>query len=142
MNNRKTPLNLPLTRETLNQNRKLNGQSLIDVIFSIGILVLVLTGVLVLIVSTAKLKTIDSKRSKAVEMSQRLIEQEIKKAKDNPSLFWTFPKLPYSASTGGYNYVINYDCNSDKSKCNGVFTISWGDGESLSVERLFLKTGI
>jgi hypothetical protein len=121
------------------------GQSLIDIIFSMGVVVLVLTGVVILIVSTSKVKRITLERQKAVELSQILIEGEVKKTKDDPLAFWSLPKNDINDSADGYNYNIDYDCDisgSSDDNCNVVFTINWGDNQNLSVKRFFLRKGI
>ena len=132
------------------KNKK--GQSLVDVIFSIGIIVLVLTGVVVLVVSTAKIKRINSQRQKAVELSQLLIEDKISEIKDDPSTFWNSAEdhVFNSENAGnfgedfvGYTYVLEQKNCNDHNSCDIIFNISWEDGtQSLSVKRLFLKNGI
>jgi len=131
------------------KNKK--GQSLIDVVFSMGIVVLVLTGVVVLIVSTAKIKRLAFERKKAVELSQKIIETEIKTMKDNPLSFWSLPKDGISDLKNltddnftGYTYDINYDCSisgNSNDRCDVTFTVNWGDGKELKVNRFFSRQG-
>ena len=125
------------------------GQSLIDVVFSIGIIVLVLTGVVVLVVSTAKIKRITLERQKAVELSQLLIEKQILDIKNDTLGFWDGTKTNSTNNQGfsigsgfiNYSYDIVYSgCNNQA--CNVIFTVKWGDLQELSVERLFLRRGI
>jgi hypothetical protein len=123
------------------------GQSIVDMIFSIGIITLVLTGVVVLIVSTAKLKRISLERQKAVELSQLLIEKKTLYIKENKSDFWdNISSLPDEINSNdsnfpGYSYDVVYSgCNS--TSCKVVFTVKWGDNQSLSVEKFFSKQGI
>lgn len=128
-----------------------SGQSLIEVIFSMGVVILVLVGVVMLMVVTAKAKRIAWERQKAIELSQLLIDEQVNYFKDeNNSLnFWN--ALSYSSTTGtntdfpGYSYIIEYkDCNSGNfvGSCKFVFTITWGDSQSLSVERVFSRKGL
>lgn len=130
----------------MNNNK---GQSLIDVVFSIGIVVLVLTGVVVLVVSTAKIKRVTFERQKAVELSQLLIEKQILDIKNDTLGFWDGAKNNSINNQGSnigsgfidYNYDIVYsDCNNQS--CNVIFTVKWGDLQELSVERFFLRRGI
>lgn len=122
------------------------GQSLIDVIFSIGILVLVLTGVVTLVVSTARVKRMAFERQKAVELSQLLIEDKVLESKNNLSAFWgggySSDSKPVSSfgDFSGYSYSIEAN-GCDTQKCNLIFNIEWAD-QSLSVERLFLRQGV
>lgn len=124
------------------------GQSLIDVIFSMGIIVLVLTGVVVLVVSTAKVKRLAFERQKAIELSQKLIENKVSEIKSSQTVFWDNNKVNKSnqlyAGFDGYLYDVVYqNGNCDNQKCNVIFTVKWeGVGQSLSVERLFLRKGI
>ena len=129
------------------KNKK--GQSLIEIVFSICIVILVLTGVAVLTVSTNKAKTLSSEREKAIELSQLLIENKLSDIKINGSNFWSGigreNKMNQSyQGFDGYSYDVQYGdsgriCN-DKN-CVVIFTVKWGDNQSLSVERLFSKIG-
>jgi len=123
------------------------GQSLIDVIFSMGIVVLVLTGVIILVVSTAKVKRMAFERQKAVELSQLLIENKVLESKNDQTVFWNGSKTNQSnqsyvgAVFDGYLYDVEYeDCGSIS--CKIIFTVKWGDNQNLKVERLFLRKGI
>ncbi|MDD4784935.1 MAG: hypothetical protein PHH12_00550 [Candidatus Shapirobacteria bacterium] len=122
------------------------GQSLIDVIFSIGIVILVLTGVVALVVNIAKVKRMTYERQKGVELSQLLIENKILESKNNLVAFWNGGYSDDSKPVtdfgdfSGYSYNIVADgCSSQK--CNLIFNVQWAD-QSLSVERLFLRQGI
>lgn len=108
---------------------------------------LVLTGVVVLIVSTTKIKRLSLEREKAVEVSQKIIDAEIKKSKDDPLVFWGAEKSNVSNSTDfpGYIYEIEYDCTitgNSSDNCNTTFTVNWGDNQTLSVKRFFSRQGI
>jgi hypothetical protein len=125
------------------------GQSLIDVIFSIGIVVLVLTGVIVLVVSTAKVKRMAFERQKAIELSQLLIENKVLESKNDQTVFWnggySNDDKPVSdfGDFSGYQYTVDSDPSCNNQSCKLIFTVKWeGVGKSLSVERLFLRKGI
>lgn len=121
------------------------GQSLIDVVFSIGIITLVLTGVIVLIVSTAKIKRISLERQRAVQLSQVLIEKETLYIKNNRQTFWDGEKSSVinqsDSAFPDYKYDMVPDSCTD-TDCKIIFTINWGVGQSLSVEKLFSRSGI
>lgn len=121
------------------------GQSLIEIVFSIGIVILVLTGVAILTVKTNNARMISLERKKAIDLSQKLIENKILEIKTDSSDFWNgidredkndqlYPNFD------GYLYDVEYK-NCDSDSCNVVFTIKWGNNQSLSVERFFSKTG-
>jgi len=125
------------------------GQSLIEVIFSMGVVILVLVGVVMLMVVTAKAKRIASERQKAIELSQLLIEDKVNYFKDENNMlsFWNNISGLTNESNRtrngfpGYLYDVNYDnCNSNS--CNIIFAIKWGDSQTLSVERLFSREGL
>lgn len=125
------------------------GQSVIEIVFSVGIIVLVLTGVVVLVVSTASAKRKTAEREKAVELSQKLIEDKVLEIKKDPLNFWNGTKQNQTNQTDGdfnrYSYDVQYGddsrvCN-DKN-CVVIFTVKWGDFQTLSVERLFSREGL
>jgi len=128
------------------KNKK--GQSLIEIVFSICIVILVLTGVAVLTVSTNRAKTLSAERGKAVELSQMLIENKVLEIKNDGNNFWnsanglngTTKSNETRSDFPGYSYDTEYiDCNSGN--CKIIFTVKWGDNQNLSVERLFSKIG-
>ncbi len=121
------------------------GQSLIDVVFSIGILSLVLVGVMMLVVGTAKAKIMASERQKAIQLSQLLIETKVVEVKNDMLTFWNSGhenKINQSEiGFDGYLYDVRYE-SCDTYSCKIIFTVKWGDNQSLSVERLFSRQGL
>jgi hypothetical protein len=108
-------------------------------------------GVVMLMVVTAKAKRIASERQKAIELSQLLIEDKVNYFKDENNIlsFWNsangLNNTTESNNTRsgflGYSYDVKYlDCNSNS--CKIVFVIKWGNAQSLSVERVFLRKGL
>ena len=133
-----------MNNNSAKQNK--SGQSLIDMVFSIGVVILVLTGVVVLVVSTAKVKTLALERKKAVELSQLLTEKKTADIKDNLD-FWSNPPIgetnfeTYLNFDKNYLYKITWD-NCSNTSCKATFTIKWGKGQTLSVEKLFSRSGL
>lgn len=131
------------------KNKK--GLSIIDVIFSMGIVVLVLTGVIILIVNTASARRAAYERQKAVEFSQLLIETKVLEIKNDPVNFWNnLSNLSdqenknaesINSNFSGYLYNVEYK-NCVTSNCTIIFTVKWGDSQELKVERLFLRKGV
>ena len=122
------------------------GQSLIDLVFAIGILILTLTGVIILVINTAKLKTVNLERNKAVQFSQKFFDQQIVDIRTNPNGFWgqdfeaEIEEETVESLING-KYKITYeDC--DPEKCKVILTITWGENKELKTERLFVKNGI
>lgn len=126
------------------KNKK--GQSLIEIVFSIGIIILVLMGVTVLTVNTNKAKRISLERERAKELSRKLIEDKILEIKNDPAGFWdeadkTNKTDQAYSNFEEYLYDVVYDDGCDADKCKIIFTVKWGDNQSLSVERLFSRIG-
>lgn len=128
---------------------KEKGQSLLDVIFSVAVVVLILTGLVVLAVNTAKVKRMVFERQKAVELSQKLIEVELQNIKTLTFNSWSKTNVTNkSADSLGfvdYKYDINYGCTINGNAndfCNVIFKVNWGVGQSLSVQRMFSRKGL
>ena len=122
------------------------GQSLVEVIFSITVVVLVLTGIVALAVSTSKARRMTFERQKATEMAQELIENKVNEVKKDPEIFWNSTKYDHNGvltneKFPGYTYSIRYS-GCDTSKCTVIFTVNWNVGQSLSVQRFFSSKGL
>ena len=124
------------------------GQSLVEVIFSIGILVLVIAAVIDLVVKTTGIKSMELQRKKASDMSEVVVENLLEEEKNNPSAFWQLVDIGRTtiADYDGYSYTVDFDWNKDggcsdieKECANAVITINWGDGDgqTFTVERFF-----
>ncbi|MDD2225093.1 MAG: hypothetical protein PHP97_02940 [Candidatus Shapirobacteria bacterium] len=137
------------------KNKK--GQSLIEIIFSMGIVILVLVGVVMLMVVTAKAKRIASERQKAIELSQQMIENTVLYSKNNTLAFWQTVNnyagtliLPWyfdlnlgcQGNGGGYRCYTYCDASCNDTQCKLIFKVRWGDSQILSVERLFSREGL
>lgn len=127
------------------------GQSLIEVIFSMGVIILVLVGVVMLMVVTAKSKRIASERQKAIELSQLMIEETVLYSRNNTLEFWEKINGDVEITTNICDNFSNYLCSiqysggdCDNKKCKLIFNIIWGEegSQTLSVERLFSREGL
>jgi Tfp pilus assembly protein PilV len=139
------------------------GVSLIEIVFSVAIIVLVLTGVAILIVNVTSVKRKNDERQIAVSLSQKLVENKILELKnaDNSLNFWLNNKTNQSEAGylgyPGYKYTIEYKNPNDKTincadaqaacqeSCLFIFTIKWASlnpPDTLSVERLFTRSGL
>jgi len=128
---------------------KQRGQSLVEVIFSVGILVVVIMAVVSLMVKTTGIKTMELQRKKAVEMSEVIVENLLENKKNDPDDFWRPDKVIKDVTIVGYDgylYSVNMDsdnlgendsCNSETKCVNAIITISWGNGQTLTVKRFF-----
>lgn len=125
------------------------GQSLVEVIFSVGVMVLVITGVVSLIVKTTSLKTLAGQRKKASEMTEVIIENQLSRKKTDPDNFWILNDITSGQTlTGydGYTYTIDFElvtgsgCSTTVNECaNANITVNWGDNQNLTVKRFFSK---
>jgi len=119
------------------------GQSLIEIVFSIGIIALVVTASVILIVNAVGVKTNGFERKKATEMAEIVMEDLVNQKRNDGNDFWSLSsKAGETLPTfTGYNYSIGY--NTDGIGCSGcvnaVITINWGDAQILEVSRFFSK---
>lgn len=125
------------------------GQSLIEVIFSVGILVIVITAVISLIVKTTGIKSLELQRKKASEMSSVVVEQLLEDKKNNPDGFWQLNDMTTPQTIEGYDgfsYMVDFDqssegdCSDTEVECaNATIVISWGNNQTFTVTRFFSK---
>lgn len=127
---------------------KETGQSLIEMVFSIGILVTVIVGVVSLMVKTTAVKTTTNTRKKASEMTGVIVEKLLDDKTNNPDQFWQLNSISPSQLSGydGYTYTVSFDvvtgnnCSSVAMECaNATIEITWGNNEKLTVKRFFSK---
>jgi Tfp pilus assembly protein PilV len=101
----------------MKNNRLQLGQGLIEVVFSMGIIVLVLTGVVALMTSSLNSRTLGFDRKKAAELGQKVMDQIIEEKKQHPENFWNRSDAYWTANVGptmlaesigypGYFYAI------------------------------------
>lgn len=125
------------------------GQSLIEIVFGVGVLVMVITAVASLIVKTTGIKAETAQRKKATEMGEVIVENLLNNKKNNPDSFWLLTNIP-SGSTipdySGYTYGVNLtqntanNCSSVEVECaDAVITISWGNNQTFTTSRFFSK---
>lgn len=138
------------------------GQGLIELVFAIGVIGLVITGVISLLVTSLHSQTSGFDRKKASELGQKVIEGLIEKKNQDPEAFWDKYNLfwddtssePINSSGADYNYK-NYTYKKSAKwdvKPNGfscitgcvevTVSIGWsgsGIGEEVTLNRLFSK---
>jgi Tfp pilus assembly protein PilV len=97
--------------------RRAGGQSLIEVVFSVGVIVLVLTAVVSLMISSLHSRTTGYDRKKADELGQTVMEQLVEIGQTSPEDFWNVSSAFWAANKGisqtmsgydGYNYMIDF----------------------------------
>lgn len=136
------------------------GQSLVDLIFAVGVVVVVMTGIIILLVNTINSKNKGFDRKKATELTDVVMENLINQKRNDPENFWKFSKSnnnydgnDISFNYSGYKYSIGFTNISDDlnypncggigiTDCaNAVVTIDWGNSQVSNSQRFFSRSG-
>ena len=135
------------------------GQGLVELVFAVGIVILVLTGVVSLMTTSLKSKTSGFERKKAAELGQKVMDQIISTSKTDPTSFWTANSSFWTTNLGttisgstqgysGYNYAISRTQKTTPAGCDVGFSclevtvgVGWSGAvnQSLTFSRLFTK---
>lgn len=93
------------------------GQSLVEVVFSVGVIIIVLTAVISLVISSLHSRTSGYDRKKAAELGQKVVEQLVEEENQDGSSFWDVGSSFWTENNGttqpmggypGYFYAINF----------------------------------
>src|SRR3989339_2181168 len=118
----------------------MRGQSFLEVIFAVGIIMLTATGVVSLLVSSAgsRKRSVDLKR--ASELSEKVMESLSQQEDGYPTNFWQLRSVGATADAGfpGYQYSVNFlyvtgvdypNCNVGTTNCTEVVVdVGWTSG--------------
>ena len=129
---------------------KNRGQSIVEMVFAIGILGLVLTGVVTLIVKSVGGQTKTNARDKAVLLASVIVEEMVALSKNNPAQFWQKNEVSGQVWPGFENYLysITYADVSTGGSCvpasrctEMTVDISWQENEikTVSFSRYFSR---
>lgn len=128
---------------------KQKGQGLVEIIFAVGVLIIVITAVVNLIVKTTGLKSLSLQRKRAGEMSEVVIEKLMNNKKNSPASFWELNDITTPQSVSGYDgyrYTVDFrpvtsgNCSAAVVECaDAVIVITWGNNETLVINRFFSK---
>lgn len=134
----------------------MKGQGIVEVVYSIGVLGMILTGAVILIIMSATFKKNDFDRKKAVEMGNMIIEELIFRSRNDLNNFWllnnevgmtksNFDKYTYSVK---YTNILGNNeypnCGIGVTDCAEVaVTINWQgkNQQSMNFNRFFTKNG-
>ena len=133
-----------------------NGQSILEVVLSIGLISLVTAGVVMLLSSTLGARTKETDRKKAVEISQTVMEDLLQKKTDIAIQFWDIGSMYWQNVQGvsqtlagypDYNYIVNITqdtragCSSTTWECANVsVTVGFaGTADKAIFTRFFTK---
>lgn len=86
------------------------GQSLIEVVFAIGVMALVLSGLIALLVTSLKTRTVGFDRSKATRLGETVVEDLVSKRQNDAVSFWQLTTQTNQQWPGynGYLYSVGY----------------------------------
>jgi len=126
------------------------GISIIEIIFSIGVIVLVITGVVSLMVKSTGLKTNTLQRKKASEAAEMVIENLVNQKNNDRDGFWnlstisggTIPQFENYIYDVGFSQVETGSCSDlgvFATCVNAIINIGWGNSQTLTVKRFFSK---
>jgi hypothetical protein len=120
------------------------GQGIVEVVFSIGVVLLILSGVVILMVNTFGAKNKGFDRKKATQLAQMIIEEKVAERDNSPETFWSNiengvkeERLTKEDGFAGYFYNVTYIKIDDDS--GRVEVDVWMDGrdEKVTFERFF-----
>lgn len=128
--------------------RASNGQGLIEVVFAVGVIVVVMTAVVSLVVTSLHSRTSGYDRKKAAELGQKVMEMLVAERQQNPGDFWNIGSTAFWQGVNlgttqvmpgynGYTYAIGFlavinigtSCPPSPVKCANV-TVGVGYSDS------------
>lgn len=127
---------------------KKKGSSMLEVVFSIGVIALILSGVVVLMVYSVAQRTGSSERKRATQLAEAVIEQLVGEKEQDPAEFWKLEDVSEEELDGydGYVYSVGFTNITFNDYCadlggtscvDAVVKVNWGDGEELEFRRFF-----
>lgn len=133
-------------------DKKTIGQSIIEVVFAVGVIGLVLTGVISLVVKSVNSNSKTMTRDKAVELANIVMEDLVAKQKNDPATFWNLTNVSSQAwpnFDNRYTYEVNFtrksiggSCSAIRVNCTQVdVTVSWTaeTSQSITFSRFFRR---
>ncbi|MFA6518671.1 MAG: hypothetical protein WCV93_03445 [Candidatus Shapirobacteria bacterium] len=127
------------------------GQSLVEVVFSVVIIVLFLTGAVIALLMSVSARSQGLARKKATRLAETVMENLINDKTNNPAIFWQLNEVSSQtmSSFNNYTYSIGFSLSSASPSCNIGVTdcveatvgVSWTDKKDnyLEVKRFFSK---
>jgi len=142
--------------------RNNKGQSLVEVVLAIGVVVLVVTGVVILIVNVVGIKANSFDRKKASDLAETVVENLIESEKNNPEEFWLLSQMKNDVKLSGFDgftYRVEFtpkldgncspilvclgfddnDCVLSPKCVYAKVTVNWGNNKVLTVDRFFSR---
>ncbi len=127
--------------------KRARGSSLLEVVFSVGIIALVLSGVVVLVVYLVAQRTGSSERKQASLLAETVMEGLVGEKEENPTLFWQLTEVEGETMDAypGYSYSIGFTNLTVADNCGGdcvdaVVKVGWSGSDSqVEFRRFFSK---
>lgn len=134
----------------------MKGQGIIEAVYSVGVLGLMLTGVVILILMTVASKKNDFDRKKATELGALVMEEQVDNSKNDQVNFWMLTNITGRTKPEfvGYTYAVGFtnitgnatypNCGVGKTDCTEVsIKVDWQGKtpQSMYINRFFSKYG-
>lgn len=132
-----------------------SGQGVIESVFSVGVLVLLMGGAVILIILGINNRKASFDRRKATELANLVVEEQISLSKNSPETFWKLDNTNSGLSKDGftdYKYSIGFtnitgnttypNCGIGKTDCAEMsITIDWSgkNPQRIIFNRFFSK---
>jgi type II secretory pathway pseudopilin PulG len=131
-----------------------SGQSLVEVIFAVVIIVLFLTGAVIVLLMSVSARSRGLVRNNATRLAEKVIEDLVNKKANDPTDFWLLDKVSsqimpnfpdYFKYSVGYSLVSTSsypNCNVGVTDCvEAIVGVEWTDKTSnyLEVRRFFSR---
>ena len=115
---------------------KNKGQSLVELVFSIAVIVLVLSGVVVLVINVLGSRTKAFDRKRATRLAELVTEQLVDQKENDPVIFWQLSPIINMTNSStdyqGYTYSVGFtnvvggSCGVGITDCaEAVLSIGW-----------------
>ena len=122
------------------------GVSIIEIIFAIGVTVIVIAGVVSLVVKSTGTKTNSLQRKKASEVAEMIVEDLTKLKNNSSGDFWKLSPI-LDDTKGGYKYSVGFTqitagtcrTTSPWTCAEATITIDLGGSQSMTIKRFFSK---
>lgn len=131
----------------------MKGQGIVEAVYSVGVLGLMLTGVVILILMTVASKKNDFDRKKATELGTLVMEEQVDNSKNDINNFWNLTNVSGKTKPEfwGYTYSVGFSNNTSYPNCGVGVTnctevsvkVDWlgKNPQSLNFNRFFSKYG-
>ncbi len=120
------------------------GQGLIELVVSVGVILLVLAGTLSLVIFSMGKRNKSSDRSKAIRLAGVVMERLVETKRNNPEAFWQLTEVTGGEMDGFDDYLYSIDFSPEdcgENICTKArVSVDWsGAGGEVQFSRFFAK---